>query len=265
MNETQDNNTAQNHDFSGGDTASKPLNYSQKRQRPKAWLLALIGLLHIGAIYGLAHLFAPDMMAEVERDVLSSLSVTITTPDPPEPPPEVENVPDEGAAGAPGKQATPKPVTAPKPVIAVRQDTPMPPVSSRGDRNVSGAKPSGDGTGAAGTGMGTGSGRGGSGQGGIAATRPSVRSGSIDAVRDFPIPDGGRATRFGTRVVVAFTVGVDGRASDCSVLRAGPDPETNRRLCPLVVERIRFNPARDVNGNPVPARFGWEQVFSARR
>ncbi len=264
MSETRQNDPAQKPMDSRDQATGKGAKFSQKRQKPKAWLLALIGLLHIGAIYGLAHLFAPNMMAEVEREVLSTLSVTITTPDPPEPPRQVENAPDEGAAGAPGRQAKPKPVTAPKPKIAVREDKPLPRASSTGNENSSGAKASGDGTGAAGEGMGTGSGRGGSGQGGIAVTRPSVRSGAISAARDFPIPEGGRAARFGTSVVVAFTVGVDGRASNCSVLRPGPDPETNRLLCPLVIERIRFNPARNANGDPVPARFGWEQTFNAR-
>jgi len=63
---------------------------------------------------------------------------------------------------------------------------------------------------------------------------------------------------------VVFTVGVDGRASNCSVRHAGPDPATNALVCPLVIERIRFNPAIDALGNPVPARYGWRQDFFRR-
>ena len=63
---------------------------------------------------------------------------------------------------------------------------------------------------------------------------------------------------------VVFTVGVDGRASNCSVRNAGPDPATNALVCPLVIERIRFNPAIDALGNPVPARYGWRQDFFRR-
>ena len=42
------------------------------------------------------------------------------------------------------------------------------------------------------------------------------------------------------------------------------NPATNALVCPLVVERIRFNPARDSNGNPVPARYAWRQDFFRR-
>ena len=95
-------------------------------------------------------------------------------------------------------------------------------------------------------------------------TGPSVKSGTIDSARDFPIPAGGRSVREGTSVTVAFTVGIDGRASNCSVVAGGPDPETNALVCPLVIERIRFNPATDANGQPVPARYGWRQDFFRR-
>ena len=104
----------------------------------------------------------------------------------------------------------------------------------------------------------------GRGRGGGIASGPTVQSGSIDSARDFPIPEGGRRVREGSSVTVVFTVGVDGRASNCSVSRGGPDTATNALVCPLVVERIRFNPARDANGNPVPARYGWRQDFFRR-
>ncbi|WP_379552409.1 hypothetical protein [Qipengyuania sp. DGS5-3] len=192
-----------------------------------------------------------------QRSVVSAFTVTVTTP--PEPPQEPE--PDEGLAGDPGKEAVPKPVTAPTPKQTLKPDPPMPRAASTGAETQSGARETGDGTGAAGSGPGTGSGRGGTGQGGGAVTKPSVRSGQINAARDFPIPAGGRSVREGTSVTVVFTVGVDGRASGCSVSRPGPDPATNALVCPLVVERIRFNPARDANGNPVPAKYGWRQDF----
>lgn len=100
----------------------------------------------------------------------------------------------------------------------------------------------------------------GSGQQG-AARGPSVRSGRIDSARDFPAPPGGRQQRAGTRVTIAFTVGVDGRARDCIIAEPGPDPATNARVCALVIERIRFNPARNAQGEAVSARYGWRQEF----
>ena len=225
-------------------------------RRPRWGTLALVALLHVAALAGLLRVFAPSFPAEMVERAGSLVTVTITAPpDPPEPSPE----PDPGAAGEEGRRATPREVAAPE--APLPRPSLAPRTASTGAANTSGARAEGQGTGAGGAGEGTGSGAGGSGQGGGEVTGPSVRSGRIDAARDFPIPPGGRAIREGTSVTVAFTVGVDGRASDCSVVRPGPDPATNARVCPLVIERIRFNPARDAGGNPVPARYGWRQDF----
>lgn len=233
--------------------------FSARKRKLKPGTLVLIGLLHVAAFYGLVRAFAPDITASVERSVVSAFTVTVTSP--PEPPEPPEPQPDEGAAGDPGKQAVPKPVTAPTPKVVVRPDPPAPRASSTGDAVTSGASDQGDGTGAAGSGLGTGSGRGGGGQGGIAATKPVHISGGIDNARDYPAPDGGRQARRGNEVTVKVTVGTDGRASNCSIYRASRDAEADRITCQLVVERLRFKPATDRNGNPVAASFYWKQVW----
>ena len=240
-----------------------------KRQRayqgkPKGvrWhLVVAIVLLHVAALYGLGKALAPDFTASIEEEVVSAFTVTVTTPDDPEPetPPE----PDEGAAGNPGEEAVPAPVTAPTSPIESNPE-PRPRASSTGTANRSGARESGDGTGAEGDGLGTGSGNRGGGQGNGIAERPSVRSGSLDPRRDFPVPPGGRETRFGTSVTVTFTVQTDGRARSCSVARSTADPETTALVCPLVVEKIRFNPARNQAGEPVEARYGYRVDFRER-
>ena len=233
-----------------------PTRFSATKRKPNGWVIALIVLLHFGIFYILIRALAPGAVQSVERTVVSAFTVTVTTPEEPEP------EPDEGMAGDPGKEAVPDPVSAPKPKLPPR-DPPRPEAASTGDASRSGAQAEGDGTGNSGSGPGTGSGRGGMGTGN-AVTRPSVRSGSIDSARDFPVPEGGRSIREGTSVTVTFTVGVDGRASGCRVSRPGPDAQTNALVCPLVVERIRFNPARNAAGEPVPARYGWRQDFFAR-
>jgi len=237
--------------------------FTERSRRPRWRTLALVGLLHVAALFGLARAFAPEFTAAVIEEATSLVTVTVYTPPPPEvrPSPDPASV-DEGAAAEEGRQATPREVTAP-PVPRPR-NTPAPRASSTGSDNTSGAREQGAGTGAGGEGEGTGAGRDGSGQGGVAPTGPSVRSGQIDSARDFPIPEGGRSVRDGTSVTVVFTVGTDGRAYDCSVARAGPDPATNALVCPLVIERIRFNPARDSNGDAVPARYAWRQDFFRR-
>ena len=224
--------------------------------------LALIAALHVLAVIGLARVFAPDLTASVIAEATSLVTVTVRTYEAPEPTPAPAPERDEGAAAEAGREAEARAVTAPE--APLPRPSPAPRASSTGNANAAGARDAGDGTGAAGGGDGTGSGRGGAGQGGGVVTGPSVRSGRIDAARDFPIPPGGRQVREGTSVTVFFTVGVDGRASDCSVTQAGPDPATNALVCPLVIERIRFNPARDAAGNAVPARYGWRQDFFRR-
>ncbi|MGX7896845.1 hypothetical protein [Tsuneonella sp. HG222] len=225
----------------------------------------MIGLAHVVALVALARAFAPDFTAELIDDATSLVTVTVYTPPPPEatPPPPEEPVPDEGRSGEEARQATPKEVSAP-PAPPVNP-SPVPKAASTGDASASGAAAAGQGTGGGGPGDGTGSGRGGQGAGNAIVTRPSVRSGSINVTRDFPTPDGGFQAIRGTSVIVQFIVGVDGRASNCSVSSPGPDPEINARVCPLVVDKIRFNPATDANGNPVAARYGWRQDFFAGR
>jgi protein TonB len=233
--------------------------FREKRKRLSWPLVTGIVLFHIAVLYGLSRAFAPDLTATIEREVVSAFAVTITAPPDP-PPPENQPDPDEGAQGAPGNEAVAKPITSQPPKVRVKQDDPLPRASSTGTANQSGAA-TGDGTGAAGTGQGTGSGNSGSGRGGIAVTKPVHISGSIDNARDFPVPPGGREARRGTQVIVKVTVGIDGRARNCSVFRASPDREADRITCQLVESRLGFRPAMDAAGNPVPAPFYWRQQW----
>jgi protein TonB len=156
-----------------------------------------------------------------------------------------------------------KAIKAPDPKIPLSLK-PAPKASSTGSANTSGATNQGNGTGAGRTGDGTGSGGNGTGTGGGGAvSKPSVRSGEINDSRDFPVPPGGRQSRFGKRVIVYFTVTVDGRARGCTVGSSGVDAEATARVCPLVVQRIRFNPARRADGTPIEAPYGYKVDFFA--
>lgn len=227
------------------------------RLRRLRWpLLLAIALVHVAGLYLLGKLLAPDLTGGIERDVVAAFSLEAP---PPPPPPENEPEPDEGAQGRPGEEAVPQSVTAPEPEIELPQPSPVPQASSTGVSDRSGARESGTGTGATGTGAGTGSGNRGGGRGGVAVTRPVHVSGRIDDARDYPTPPGGREARRGTEVIVRVIVGTDGRARDCSVYRPSPDAEADAITCRLVEERLRFRPARDAAGNPVPAPFYWRQ------
>ncbi len=232
--------------------------------KPKGvrWPLILgIVALHVVALYGLSRALAPQFTASIEREVVAAFTVTVTTP--PDPPVPSQPEPDEGAQGDPGKEAVPQPVTVP-PTPIEQNPVSRPQASSTGSATRSGAREAGDGTGADGEGLGTGSGNSGGGQGNALAARPSVRSGNLDTASDFPVPPGGRESRYGRSVTVVFMVTRDGRARYCSVARSGVDAATTARVCPLVIERIRFNPARNRAGEPVEARYGYRVDFGAR-
>ncbi len=225
----------------------------------------MILLLHIAAILGLIRAFAPDFADNVVSNVASAFTVTVTSPTPPPPPPpppppaaERAAPQQEGAAGAPGKKAIPKEVTAPEPVIVLPKIT-APQVAGTGTDNRSGARDSGDGTGAAGQGAGTGAGAGGSGQGGGGrGGAPAEKiKGDINSARDYS--RSGRDLRLGDYVIIVMTVGTDGRAKDCSVSRASRDPEADATTCELAVKRFRFRPATDAQGRPVESTYGWRQ------
>ncbi|MCL9999125.1 MAG: energy transducer TonB [Erythrobacter sp.] len=234
--------------------------YSVQPRRLRWPVVAALVVLHAAALYGLARAFAPDMTASVERQVVAAFD--ITAPEPPAPPPpENRSEPDEGAAGAPGREAVAKPVAAPVPQRRLREDVVLPRASSTGTATQSGGAAAGEGTGAAGSGSGTGSGNAGSGRGGVAVSKPVHISGSIDNARDYPVPPGGRAARRGTQVIVRVTVTPEGRARDCVIVRPSPDPQADSITCRLVESRLGFRPAMDAKGNSVPAPFYWRQQW----
>ncbi|NVD45501.1 hypothetical protein [Qipengyuania atrilutea] len=234
--------------------------FSSTRRKPNPWVIAVVAIVHLGLFYGFVRALAPGAVQSIERSVVSTFTVTVTAPeDPPPPPPAPEPQPDEGAQGDPGREAVPQLVTAPSPAIQLREDEPLPRASSTGTASTSGATDRGTGTGAAGEGTGTGAGRAGSGLGGVAVTKPQKIAGDISSAADYPTPPGGRKIRRGQSVDIAMTVGVDGRASNCRILSPSPDPEADRITCELAVERFRFLPARDANGDPVPATYAWRQ------
>ncbi|MBX7482890.1 energy transducer TonB [Qipengyuania sp. 6D47A] len=231
--------------------------YAQTRRRPNPWVILLIVLIHVAIFYVLVRSLAPSAVARVEQTVVSAFTVTVIAP---EPEPEPEEPDPAGAQGDPGREAVPKPVAAPEPQVRRPEASPVPRASSTGTANNSGAADDGDGAGRAGQGEGTGSGDGGSGQGGGAATKPVLVRAITDAGA-FPIPPGGRQVRIGKSVIVRLIVSAQGRATQCSIYRPSPFPETDAAVCRLALDQLRFEPARDAEGNPVSATFFYQQRF----
>ncbi len=221
--------------------------------RTKVGAMVLVLLLHVGLFMAILYGFAPDFTNKVVDRVLRTITVTVTTP-PPSPSPEPKPA---GASAEAGKKAVPREVKAVKPKQAVAKKTePAPQETSSGNADTSGATNSGSGTGAGGPGSGTGSGAGGSGQGGGGSALVKT-AGEISAARDFSRRT--RTLRAGHAVTVEMTVGADGRARSCRVVKSSPDPEADRIVCDLAEKRFRFRPKTDAAGNPVSARYRWQQ------
>jgi len=222
---------------------------------------AVVLALHVAAIFALIRAFAPELTVAVADRVTSIFVVDITPPPPeklqPKPSPAPRQSEPPGAAAEAGKRAVPKEAATPVPKIVIASPKPAPRVAGKGAEAASGARDTGSGTGAGGQGAGTGSGAAGSGQGAGGGGTAVKIAGDINSARDYPRKS--RELRLGDHVVVALTVGADGRVKGCRVHRPSRDPEADRITCRLASERFRFRPATNAAGNPVESIYGWQQ------
>lgn len=237
------------------------------RRRIRWGVAALVLVLHGLVLLALVRAFAPRFADDVVRTMTHSFDVPLEPLPKPSPSSAqvartatrpAERLRAQGSAGAPGRKADPRDASVPQAAIAIAP-VQAPPVAGTGKESAAGASASGQGTGAAGQGMGLGAGaRGtGTGGGGAIATRPVKVAGDINSARDYPRES--RDLRLGHQVVVILRVGVDGNVKSCRVSQPSPDAEANRITCRLATDRFRFRPARDGNGNPVEADYGWRQ------
>ena len=226
-------------------------------RRTKVGVALLVIVLQVLIVAGLVRAFTPDFAAKVVDTVLNTFSVTVTTPPMPPPPPPKAPEPS-GKSGKEGTKAVPREATAP-PVKQPIAKAPAPLNPGTGSANTSGASAQGSGTGAGGPGTGTGSGNGGGGTGGGAVTKAVKTAGDINSARDYPIAT--RDLRINDYVVVAVTVGADGRPTGCRVSRASKDAQANAITCQLALKRFRFKPATDGSGKPVVSVYGWKQSW----
>lgn len=228
--------------------------------RARLGAASLAAVLHLAVIAVLIRAFAPELGATIVNPATQAFDVVISAPKPTaeaQPAPSVTVIP--GAAAPAGKKAQPRAVAAPRPAI-VLAPTIAPPVAGSGSADTAGAQATGLGTGAGGEGAGTGAGSGGTSSGG-GATKAVKIAGDIVSARDYPKST--RELRLGSAVTIALTVSVEGRASQCRIVRPSRDPEADNITCRLATERFRFRPARDDAGRPVTAVYGWRQRWFA--
>ena len=213
-------------------------------QRLKA--MVAVGAVHVAL--GAAILTGLDVDT-VSRavDGLRTFEVSVPEPPPPPPPPtrQADRARDE--EGAAGKKAEPTPVVAPEPKIRVPATPPVAaaPVAGTGSASSAGAASSGTGTGAGGSG----SGRGGGGAGDFSGFTPAVLVRNLTR-SDYRRLTGGRLPR--GSAMVALTVDTGGNPTKCRISRSSGDSAVDSGLCPLITSRLRFRPARDASGRPVP-------------
>ena len=231
----------------------------------KSWLdraKSLTGVIVIHAALGYA--LVNGMGIDMAKTVTAGFKViNVTPPLPPEPVPDQKPAKaEEGAASPENLSAEQTQIVAPKPEIKLNIESPVvaAPVAGAGNDNDAGASDRlGPGFGSGGQGDGSGSGNSGDGAGsGGIVSGPRHLSGSISR-RDIPRSVWNAGKR--GNVVAHFTVGVDGRASDCRILQSSGHPSLDATTCRLIEERFRFEPARDRRGRAVARPYGWLQEW----
>lgn len=220
--------------------------YADRRDRWKA----ISAVLGVHAVLGLALITGLNVeivSRTVER--LEAFDISLPKPPPEEPPPppsrEDSSPEEEGAAG---RKSDPTPIVAPKPrvVLPPRDVIVAATVPGTGTASSAGAATSGTGTGAGGTGAGRGGGGAGGGGAGSSPAQliRNLTRGDYRHLAAGRLPTG--------RAMVSLRVEPDGSASNCRIVGSSGDATVDRGLCPLVTRRLRFRPARDRSGRPVP-------------
>jgi len=218
------------------------LHRSTARPRERAIALAAVVVVQLAFGWALLRGFHVDISRS--RDVVQRL-IDVTLAKPPPPPVEPLRRPTRQPQSAPraapdklGGSPGPQPAHAPPsvtPVVAVKPN----------------AAPSGGGTGtgpALGAGAGGGRGGNGYGAGSGGGTDIELISGDITP-RDYPrhLANAG----IGGTVRMRFRVGVNGRATGCTVTRSSGVPELDALTCRLIEQRFVYRPATDRYGRPV--------------
>jgi protein TonB len=235
----------------------------QTRIAPKPAIIA--GVLEAGLLYALvAGLGFSVPGGQVVQDTLKTFDIVPPTPSPPPPPPptEVKSGRPEGAASPAGLRAKASPIVAPPPPMPL---PPPPiaaaPVAGQGMQSRQGASDrDAGGYGAGGVGDGFGSGGEGYGDGDGGGSPPRQRRGSL-SYNDVPdeIADPGEGISMETR----FTVLPNGRVINCRITQHSRYRDFDAKVCRLIEERFRFDPARDVDGTPLQGDVIQWQRFSA--
>lgn len=220
--------------------------YTGTADRPdKAKAIAAVVAVHVGlAVLILSGLNVRMVDQVVEQ--LKTFDVREPPPPPAKPPPPAPR-PQQARreAGEPAKKAEAAPIVAPTPKLPLPSPVPAAKVAGVGAAPSSGAGTSGSGTGAGGLGNGPGGG----GYGDYSRFTPARLVRNLTR-GDYRGLTGGRLPQ--GMAMVALRVEPNGLPSNCRIVRSSGDSSVDAGLCPLIVERLRFRPALNDQGRPIP-------------
>lgn len=221
--------------------------YRASEQKDRAKALAGVVLVHLA----LSAIIITGLNVEIVHRAVEQLKTfdidEEPPPAPPPPPPREQAQRAKEEEGAAGEKPEPTPIVAPKPRIELPVKPPVAaaPVAGSGNATRSGAAQEGIGTGAGGSGTG----RGGGGTGDYTGFTPArlIRNLTRRDYRDLAadrLPYG--------RAVLAVTVDPSGLPTQCRIAQSSGDSYVDAGLCPLITRRLRFRPALDADGRPIP-------------
>lgn len=229
-------------------------------------------------VTGAVLVFGLSARAPISQALRESIvALSVRPPDPPRMPPQAQPTAtakvqaDKAQSSRPKNEASPAnlrnqasaifapllpPIRQPPPVVAA-------PRPAAGDASNTGASSHvGPGQGAGGVGNGNGGGGNGSGDGdgdADAVTRPIQIKGKLHW-SDLPLEL--RQAHRGGELELTYLVNIDGRVSDCRIVRSSGLPALDAQTCRLITERFRFRPSLDADGHPVAQHIielhGWD-------
>ncbi len=227
-----------------------------RRHVPARLVSALLaGAIEVALVMGLLFGLAGHSATQVSN-AIAAMTFSEPKPRPTPPPPPQRHHKDAGKAAPAAAKAHAAPVFAPRITIA----KPLVPASATPAREAgasNGAALAGQGSGAGGVGNGTGSGGDGDGEG-DGGDDPEWIGGKI---KDSDYPSEARAIRARGTTETEIRVSADGRPVGCSVSRSSGYGSLDATTCRLVLQRFRFNPARDAEGRAISGLVDYDQEW----
>lgn len=216
---------------------------ADRTDRTKA--IAAVGAVH--AILALVIITGLNVRM-VRRAVEQLTTIDITEPPPPPPVHVTKLAPKPSRAkkpvGASAPKAEPTPVVAPPARKLVIPPIPATKIAGTGSAASSGAAATGTGTGNGGAGSGTGGGYRDYSRFTAARLVRNLNRGDYRSIAGDRMPRGS--------AMVSLLVEPDGMPSGCRIVRSSGDASVDAGLCPLIIARLRFRPALDDEGRPIP-------------